>query len=1354
MNARYLAQKNRKLVCRVLQTLTLVAALVVALPLVCSAQTQAPQASGLTFSGHVYVGQPPSTSQSAAAVQVELYGSPFPWSEDDPGVLLASTVTSADGVFELSSSPDVRTYPYYHVVRLSPPGLISTGAQAGPYGSVTNADVVTYIRPVRGAYTGIGYWQAPLLTQPVETGPGAFQQAQQQSSQSSQESSTQSSEGMEGIPVDRGTPSKGPVLPDTLLIGAFVLHVERYDDSALRSVGTGRGLEVAPTLRPDWEDLSGTAWMELPCALPELRPLLPELPGDRILIDRVYQVVPAVRDPQTEISLVDAQRFKARIAPGDELTLSLQARDPSAASLLQAKEDLIQGIVGPMPLPALGIRVRFRAPSVVAVLGRARVGRIVEGSAVYPTEPRYPKELRATVDGFSATIEEIALTPDGSTARITLLLPKSIAAVDTCDPAQLVLEDVAITPDCEFYRDYPADPFGPWIIGDTGLIVSGTGVVVDFSSDRSPSGRPLSWKGIFLRQGTASGDSTIPEPSNTGYLRGRYTFLGARITSSGLQADLSLSEPHVFEPLQPSGYTITVQAAVLHISESRIIGGTLGPGRIQCPKEALTRDGVPNVAVFAYFSTLAVQDDLDIAGEAAFDAGGFKARVGWGELTHPGEEIVAWNLGLTHAYVYFSAAPNPSFTPDTGSGFLDLSLPIADPDQVVLKLEARGMSGVTVGKGMSDIEIHSPDRPGGRSNPIKMTDVYGWLRIGTQGLDGALRVMGWNTPAFIGNVARFGYVGGVPFDARLVLPGQKERPLLLQFADSAVYDSEINGEVNIPEPCNIPKLAFSDMEVTSTAHLVGGAVELPVAGVTLQYWDLGFEPTGDPTQAGVVSARTGRLIFTAAGISESIHFAQAFKLTWCEMLANGNLGELFLDFNDYGQRFDGFPFSPHKLDLSDPEPGKTGLEARAYLAVCGDVRFPQFGAAYVNVKDARHPDVIEPYYNRYVTVPKTGEPGCAPTDLTLAGTWDDSLSRELLSLLFPDLTMDYNETAQLGFIGTGQADLSFLHSDGLEATIDIHPDPILGRPVIDIRFVSDTAHDLDVGLYARLASIGQIAGCIRIDGPLLQRIAVGGYLEQSAATGFAILAPKMAYMVEVSMSVTPSSLQFYAGGDLLVQVAGSAVDVYGSVFLAVDYARASTEGEIIGRIDCNTVIAGMEGEGQLTWYLDPDEQVLQGKISIGLCSWVGGIDLEGGLFLGHNADRDRAWVLYAGSGHFGIPEGFLEERITGIYGYGKLAAGIQYYVFGGGYELYIGMGALFPTLDAPLPTFLGSGGLYVHGEILGGLVSASAWATLSLRAPAPFYFEGEFGLEGCVLWVICASVEVTGGFDSGGFYIY
>ncbi|MGQ9471820.1 MAG: hypothetical protein ACUVR0_09050 [Candidatus Aminicenantales bacterium] len=71
-----------------------------------------------------------------------------------------------------------------------------------------------------------------------------------------------------------------------------------------------------------------------------------------------------------------------------------------------------------------------------------------------------------------------------------------------------------------------------------------------------------------------------------------------------------------------------------------------------------------------------------------------------------------------------------------------------------------------------------------------------------------------------------------------------------------------------------------------------------------------------------------------------------------------------------------------------------------------------------------------------------------------------------------------------------------------------------------------------------------------------------------------------------------------------------------------------------------------------------------------------------------------------------------------------------------------------------LPYLLGTAGIHIHGDILGGLVSTAAWASLSLRGPLPLYFSGTVGLEGCVLWVLCASIDLTAGISpTQGFFI-
>jgi hypothetical protein len=129
-----------------------------------------------------------------------------------------------------------------------------------------------------------------------------------------------------------------------------------------------------------------------------------------------------------------------------------------------------------------------------------------------------------------------------------------------------------------------------------------------------------------------------------------------------------------------------------------------------------------------------------------------------------------------------------------------------------------------------------------------------------------------------------------------------------------------------------------------------------------------------------------------------------------------------------------------------------------------------------------------------------------------------------------------------------------------------------------------------------------------------------------------------------------------------------------------------------------------------------------------------------------------------------LSRAILPATLTGIFGYGQVSFSRSIYVLSGGIDLYIGAGAFSAPLAsggpmAPfagnpmLPYVVGTCGAYLHGEILGGLVSASGWANLSLRGPIPIYFEGTVGLRGCVAWVLCASASITVGVNDSGFYL-
>lgn len=1132
-------------------------------------------------------------------------------------------------------------------------------------------------------------------------------------------------------------------LPQTLLIGEFQLIVEAYTDRGHWDFDQNQAV-----------GLSGTAWLSFSCGLS----LIPFIPQGFLEIKNMFEVVSEVTDPENQISLEEARLISPHVRLGEKLELVLASESRKPESILKAKVDLLNKLK--LKEEKKGdILVHFDNVTITQVPGRANVGRIIQGKAAYPTEPPQPEIINLSIEGFTVWIDSLNLSPTSpeAVAHINLQLPQSIGSPETCEPVVIDLGLVSITPNCEFYIENLNEHFGPWIVDDLGMFVTGTGHIfeVDFSSTKSPAPKSPSWKGLILKNGTATGNGLVSENSNTGYLTGDYVFSEAEVTGTGFAAELTLSGALSFHPSHPPGYLITVEGGKLIVSESRITSGQLGPGKIVLPETAVCKDGNPGSSVEAKFTSLTVEEDLDLACQAAFPTGTF---IAWGELTHPGEEVIAWKGEVNEAYLYLPARPVASFSPDTGSTFLNFTLAVTLND-IIMQLETLGLAGITL-RAPKNLTIYSPDRPGGTTNPIKMTNISGWLHIGNRGVDGELKVNQWGSTEDIGDNSREGYVGKQPFRMTLTGDIERKKPIFFQYATSAVYDSEINGTLDIPEPCDISKLPFSDMEATSTANLVGGDITIP-SGVELAYWKLGFEATGaDPTQAGVISERTGRLIFTESGISEYVHFEKVFPLIWCEILADGNIGELFLDLNSYGQKFDGLPYSTHNLALSEYIPGNTD----GFLAVCGTVHFNFFGQNFINIQDARYDaSSSAPYFSRYVKVPKSGLASCEQTDLTLHGEWHDALGNGLAVFDFPDAEMQYNETIQEGFMGTGTSSISFIHSDGINSTVEIH------RDATDICLSATATHDIDFGLFPSpfscLAGISELYGCARIVGPQLERIALGGYLEQSASGGSSVFAPKSGYAVSINISTTPNSCTFHASGDMLLSIEATAIDVSGSVTLSVDFTRLSAEGDVEARIDCNAVLAGLSGEGQITWYTDPTTQYFQGKMSMEICSWTGGLGLEGGLFIGHNVPKKKAWVLQTGSEHFGVSDSILPDTLTGIYGYGQLSFGVQWYIFGGGVEVYAGMGAFSesPSGLATLwsdfaglgfPYIIGSLGLHVYGEILGGLVSASAWADLDLRGPSPIYYEGTFGLEGCVLWVICASVDVTAGLSpSRGFYI-
>ena len=323
--------------------------------------------------------------------------------------------------------------------------------------------------------------------------------------------------------------------PGVLLIGAFTLTVD-----AITSVGEWDAKSKV------FKGVSGTAWLKLDCAgiVPTLE--LAKLPQGYTRMVADLEVVQRVTHPETEISLLDAYRFNPDVHVGQTLAVDLAVTGSRFHDLARSDRGILE------PLESLehrgDILVSFKQVNIESVPGKKNTGRILRGEVTFPADPPCPREIRLDRDGFLVLITAMTLRPAGATATATLVLPDSIGSEKTCQPARLSLGRVAFTPDCDIYVDRPDGEFGPWLIGDTGLVVTGRGYTVDLSQTVSPAPRPAAWMGVVLHDGTASG-SLNPLDSNTGYLAGRYHLSSALITQTGFQGQIDLEARHAFQPI-------------------------------------------------------------------------------------------------------------------------------------------------------------------------------------------------------------------------------------------------------------------------------------------------------------------------------------------------------------------------------------------------------------------------------------------------------------------------------------------------------------------------------------------------------------------------------------------------------------------------------------------------------------------------------------------------------------------------------------------------------------------------------------------------------------------------------------
>ena len=921
----------------------------------------------------------------------------------------------------------------------------------------------------------------------------------------------------------------------------------------------------------------------------------------------------------------------------------------------------------------------------------------------------FPLEVK--VEGYSVFVNDINMSVDSAISELAV---KVTCLCDTLSCEALALEPFSsrVSPAIDLYRELPAKERGPFVLGETGILIKSTDkLVVDLSRTITPSNI-----GISFNQG-----ETIEQPgmynSNTGFLYGKYTFTDGKLNSSGFSATFQLASPFNFSSINPMGFDVSLTSGYLRIDSCKVKKGKFSNGLITVRKGERGVYKSDGTQFFVSYDSLLVDSELNIYG-----------RVLNGEEMRWGGFGATWDVGQFR----LRSKPAEFISPVKSDSF-----------KIYSSAELDSLSGLTIkyDKDHYIFTIYSIDT----EDPIEISGgiLIGYFNIQAFGVSGILQPFSDSRPrdsVMLGNIKLSQYRSKKPFITNIGWflkepDADSSLNIEFKFAGNSAFDSDIGGQFKIPMECGFYSTVkdtcrisppFEDLEVTSTASFVGGNVSFTDT-LQLPYWGVGIT-----SKRGVVSVKLGEIVYTDADIYEPVHFSKGFNILWGEMLADGSLGEFYFNHNAAHQKFDGFPITLDSAALSEYDPNKPGE-----LVVRSNVHFSFFGETdtLITVYDAIYDKVLDPYFGRLVSI--------EPYSFALYREWGSDMS----IMDFPEIM--YDSAVQNGFKGTGLVDIEFMPDAHLSATIRID------SMSASICMTDYEVRDLFFGV-GNFSSVERTWGCIYIEGDELKRMVTGGAL-YGGGSAVSLLPAQGGGGVEWKTVVTPTMTQFTCHGLMYIDVGTGHAEVNGRVQLTHDRSIPALDGEVYGYFNMSDVIVGgLEAEGQVTWHFGTDYFMLQGRVAVDIYSWLGGAEMEGGIFIGKDAPSSQAWVLLDEDGRFGINISQLPATLTGVYGYGEFgwSKKFLYGVLEGEIIIHVGLGLFVQSAG---PAMMGNCGIYIRGEILWGLVSASVLANLQFFAavpPDPSYFEGTVKLRGCVAYVFCASVKLTAGLSSkGGFYL-
>jgi hypothetical protein len=1078
--------------------------------------------------------------------------------------------------------------------------------------------------------------------------------------------------------------------PDTLSMGSFTLIVESYDP--------GRQWDFT---RNVMTKASGVAWTSFSCGFIKFFPIFSR---EISILSRTFTVVPVVRDTLTEITLEEARLAHPEIRLGESLQLDLPSKSAISTDIIKAKKDLLDLLSKPKG----SIKVRFENLTIEPT-ARPRAGNVLDGTAYYPTVPPTPDPITLTIAGFKIIIDSLAITPTIAIAEAVLEFPPSIVDLTECRPGRVDLGTITINSSCQFKKELPDSTYGPWVMENTGITFRGKGFVADFSPTWIVPGWPgippmlPAWRGVILKSGITIAHPTM-DTSNVGFLYGKYSFTNATVASSGITAKLQLDSARKYLTLAPLEYYLSLSKGSLQIEDDAVKEGSFEVAG-QLPSSVKTEMDTPFPLHFGSFKVDSLLNTTGIV-EAL-------------DRIKPSDY---YTIAVRNGDFFLPAAP-VALPP------LYVDKAVTNRKTIELTLDSLPLPGLTIHhRDIDSLLITSKDA----KPKFWIPHTRGWLNVVTQGIVGDIYAFG-NEKEKVDIQCRLGQPGTSGYKSDSTFVTAFKDTVVVDFVHNAIYESYFQGNCTIPYPTGPVhvgvKIPFYDMGFTSIGACVGGN---PVFAdtITLDYWGLGIT-----SKWGVVSVRTGEILYTDALITEPRHFALGFNIYWGEMRADGNLGKFFFNYNSGNQKFDGFPFTIHTASLSrftTVTESAGGHPLLGYLEVEGDVHFSFWGSRTVTIKDYKYPDCPgTPYTLRYVRI--------TPSCIAVQRNWGSGRANMNFT------TVCYDSSDQDGFRGSGLVSLL----GPLDGTVPSEID--LSSIVTNIGFCTG---GIEAGVGGSVTPVlltgamgdiklGPIGGCIQIIGDNLERIYIEGPMEIAGAAGWAGFGASLQINGSMTVEITPTTVSLGTVAGIAIGLADVA-SLQGMAGVKFTLSTTGMEGDVIGNFNTSPVQIGAAGQFSIAVGFTVPSFSFQGYAKVWVYFFGEGEKIEGAFVVALNAPRDELWALDKIGKNLtanDVLDGFglaSDARMTGFYGGGKYGKSVSLLgIISGGCWIWGGAGCFLVTAP-PHFVIMANAGIEISGDVLWGLLSASLWAEMGGSLGTGFSLCGAAGIDACCCWdLIC-----------------